>query len=87
MRHRLRIVEASEIVALVTARSKVHAGRESAIRVSLSILPMAPLYFEALLIGIVGHAFITCLCILITGIEATTITIAFAIVGGGAESP
>ena len=87
MRHRLRIIKASEIVALVTARGKVHTGREGAVGVGFGILPVAPLHLEALLVDIVGHALVTGLGVLKTGIESAVVTIALAIVAGGTEPP
>ena len=49
LRHGLRIVERVEVVALIARRCEVDACRQRVVGIGLRVLPVAPLYLEALL--------------------------------------
>ena len=87
LRHRLRIVERVEVVALVARCGEVDACRKRTERIGLRVLAMAPLDLETLLFGEVRHALITILGILIAEIERAGILVSLAIVAGCRDTP
>ena len=83
----LRIIQTTQVTLVITTGCKVHISRKRTVGTGLGILSVAPCNSEVFCNHIVRHILLTCLRYQITGIEITTISVSFIIIGLRGKSP